>query len=486
MTSCAGLIGCGTFRSRASALGASGDASAEHESVVELKATARTANEVKADFERWKSYGDTAGDIADVSTPEQAQEYTVEALKSYANDKGYPVTGQVEEDIHNIAAGYGEEYFSSQGVDVDLRFKDLNGAAKSVAYAGVTYATGVNPAIAEVTVEALSDGKLDDDECVAIASVAGSVAGAAVGQAFGIPAPIGAWVGGMIGNVIGGVVSDIFGLGEDAEEKAERERKELAAALAQARQEATWACNRSRAQYWLALDQTMIGINEEWTKLECEIGTRFDLRWFGATPAHVFNFNRGVTLAEWCDVGGKQRGCCPYDYGCPYPNSGIEAGQLTRVVNAYVARGFPWPPCNARPTMCSLRQWQDPGHVHHLVRQQSIEYYLEYLSQASMGYDNPGGTIRVYEPRYRDLDAMTVRVVGDVMQTASAVSSELEVVREMERLRTIGLVEAEIDRRNELGDKARTRRRMKAMLGYGALGLGTAAVGYLVLPKGRR
>lgn len=466
------------------ALGQDNGGSVESEAVVNIKATLKTREQLQAEFDHWKAFGTKAGDIGTVALRGDAEEYMNVALLEYGKSRDWPVTGNWRKDAENIAAGWSSQALRSQGVPISIspeHFNDLESAAVNISSAAVTYTTGVDPRLAQVTVQSFSDAELSESEMQAICAVAGSIAGAAVGQMFGIPAPIGAWVGGIVGDTIGGVVSDMFGLGiaADRAERWRREKERLARQLEAMRQQANNGCSYARISYWMAFDGVLRTLEEQWQRLECEAGRRFDLRWFDRTGTYQFSFNRHHTKAVSCE--GGTRYCCPYVYGCPYPRPTPQgAGALDRVASAFAARGFPWPPCDNRP-FCNLKKWKEPTGVPGYVRQDQIEAYKARLQQAyATGITGPADlALGGPGPQYAALDKITVMIAGDLIQTAGAVKAELDVMRERGELAK-GLSARYQEARAELLARAKRARLYNGLLNYGALAVGAGVLGYAI------
>lgn len=451
--------------------------------VVQIQSVLRTRPQIEADLKQWKSYGNKGGEVAAVVTSGDAQEWMRYGLNEYVRSQGHPVTGDVQKDIDNIARGMGEEYLASQGVQVSLRFRNLEEAGVNIASAGVTYATGVDPQLVSMSAGSLADAKLSPDEIHGICALAGSIAGAAVGQAFGIPAPIGAWVGGIIGDSIGSVVVDMFNIGAAAarREKSQQEQKLRLAALEESRWKAIIGCTGYRIAYWQAFDEILVAIERQWQKLEVEAGYRFHARWFGPTGSYMMSNMRWQTHASGCKVKGKSRDCCPYEFGCPYPDMSDQgAGHMERAARLFAARGFKWPKCTER-VPCSIREVPAKCGEDSSRGAQCRSGYLAELRHWASGNEFPmlasSTVMRSEQTQFHKLDQVTTLVVNDLMKTASAVKGEILVANDRERLAKYGLDADEQARRAALIASNKRRAFKRYLVNYGTLGLGLGALG---------
>lgn len=466
---------------------------------------------VEAEIQKYKGYADKASrayNFVKDPTPEKAAAWAKEGLVQYAQENGYPITGDVQKDIENIARGYGEQQLAAQGIPITLRYKNLSDAATNIAAAGACYAlqstTGFNPQMASVTFEALKDGKVSAEEAKSIGSMAGAIAGAAACQAFGIPAPIGAWIGGFIGGTIGGAISDIFGLGSDREKQAREHQKALERQATEARLTALGQCNQMRATYWRTYDDVVYSLEEQWQLLECrpEIRSRFALRWFGNTPSDIFGTWKTMTLAvqegtrsveKWeliRSTGRYERymaqvpiWVCKNRGGCPYPTlmRGGTSTPLPRVQSALLSLGVPVLQCTDRK-VCSIPPWNGQGS------DEGLRNYIDSLSFARFGSDKESGG-GSYGPNFHGLDAARVQITGDLSRTASAVASEIKIATQKADLKKRGLAAAFSDQQlrqfieiNAASERGRT---LSAYVNYGALGLGAVVLGMALARRER-
>lgn len=258
---------------------AGNDASAAESVQNAIASTSQTAAEVKASFSYYVQF---APKKPSKWTLESAASWSAGALKNYAAANAKDWGGAV---IQNVASAYGlDGYVPDQ---IPTNEKEAAKALVHVGAAAFQAETGIDPSIAEVTVDAVMDGKLDKHDCEAIGATAGAVAGAALCQTFGIPAPIGAFLGGKIGGFIGGEVADIFGIGKQSYDDWLKQQK---ARAAQELSDYETYCAQVRSGYWQVFDATVIAAERRWEELEVRLGTKFDVRFFGRAPVAISNY----------------------------------------------------------------------------------------------------------------------------------------------------------------------------------------------------
>jgi len=280
------------------------EASASESTTASIAATVKTGAEVKASFDYYASFAPSKPKLADLNL-DNGTEWAATTLKNYAKANAKEWGADV---IQNVASAYGYEGYIPDKIPTNE--KEAAQALVHVGCAAFGAETGINPEIAEVTVEAVLDGKLDSNDCESIGATAGAIAGAALCQAYGIPAPIGAFLGGKIGGFIGGEVADIFGLTEKAYKEWLRKQKELAA---KELGEYEKYCGQVREGYWSSFDTLVVAVEKRWEALELQIGSRFDVRFFGAAPFAIANYIDQHTDYPWQTYLGA-RSCgisCP-------------------------------------------------------------------------------------------------------------------------------------------------------------------------------
>jgi hypothetical protein len=239
---------------------------------------APTRKDLQDDFDHYKR-SFPAGN-APGKDPAAAKQWSEDYLRKYARDNGIPTT---ESDVKAIASSELTKELDRNGIPIDRlpqNKQELVDALREGAAAYVTAQTGIDPKLTEVTIEALSDGKLSDDEMRAIGSTAGAIAGAAVCQAFGIPAPIGAFFGREFGGMVGATVSQVFGIAPtpgDIERAAEAAFEAQQRAL---REREEKACRKYQEDVYVYVRQTITSLESQWENIERAVGTGFELRWF--------------------------------------------------------------------------------------------------------------------------------------------------------------------------------------------------------------
>jgi len=400
-----------------------------------------TSKQAKETFEKYAQY-------APKNIPTNFDEgvsWGEQALTNYAKAEGMKLA---DSEIKELASAYGLQGFVPD--ELPTNKKEAYVALTNIAGAGMAYATGVDPRICTVTVEALKDGKLGRNDVEAIGATAGAIGGAAVCQAFGIPAPIGAFFGGKFGAMIGETVSDVFGIGKSKEDLWIEHTKEVLRQLQKSAAEANAQCTELRHMYWDSFDRTAIGLEQKWEDMELRLGWRFGLRWFDqqwdgvpftsvwdaqakvyrpvnslkskTTYAQHTDFCRSeVTVSDSGTLRSKRcRYICAEPYGCPYPilatggapTSRALYGNAQRVVSAYAARGWKWLPPSARQYNCGF------AAPHGAVTDLGYRaFWIEAINQ----------TFAREQQKMMGLSQMTVRLAGDLAMTAAVVGMQKAV-----------------------------------------------------------
>lgn len=461
---------------------------------------------VSAQYNQYKKYLDAIPGFKarDLQDPEKCVQLMKQALLNYAADNGILIptsTAQVKRDLEAYALS-----IASGAIGVPLpsslpqNAAQLKQAAVDIACTGVMMATGVNPALAAVTVECLLDGKLDAKDCESIGTTAGAIAGAVIGQAVGIPAPIGAFIGGLAGGMVGGTIAQIFGLvdPQDAVRALEAAFNSFRdATIAEAQK----ICFSSRSAYWDAFDNVLAAIELQWEVAEVRIGWRFGLRWFGqekrllggAMPysrawdntrlAFVGPFttaNRSELFAKNINYNTYSAGgeltvtasyWCPFDYGCPYPAArSLNAGTLERAAQAFLAHGALWIPPERRDLGCVLPAPPSDAAFNGETR----ERWLNSVQK----------TIEAERASVAALQILSVAVVGDLVRTSAIVAAEKQIVDQLKMNQT-QLIAAGLQRGTDLAKAKQTGAQLSDLLNYGALLVGAGVLGVALLKESR-
>ena len=253
------------------------EARQQNQYAASITASVSPAKDVEAQFNYFKNY---ARNLKFPKTLDEGKNWAKDALTNYAkaNAKQWGA-----EAIEKVASAYGLEGYVPD--EIPTNEKEAAKALVDIACTAAASELGVDPRIAEVTVEAVIDGDLDKKDAEAIGSLAGSIAGAALCQTFGIPAPIGAFLGGELGGVVGGAIADIFGASDAEHEKWLREQRE---AVRKIRAGAMAQCQKVREGYWKTFDAYVLAAEKSWEDMELQAGYLFDVRWFGRTPTPQF------------------------------------------------------------------------------------------------------------------------------------------------------------------------------------------------------
>lgn len=459
-----------------------------------------SAAEVAAQYDQYAQYLKAIPGFnpEDMKDPSKAVGLLKDALINYAAANGIIVptsTAQAKAELEDYALKIASGYVGvdlSQYKNLSLSAKGLENAAVDIACTAVVMATGIDPSMLTVTYEALKDGKLTEDECVAIGTVAGAIAGAAVGQAFGIPAPIGAFIGGIIGGDIGGTIGQIFSLNTKSAADFRKEEEAAFAAL-QAFQRSTIAaankvCAPIQLAYWNAFDDILLGNELRWEKAEIEIGWKFGIRWFGQDAyttlgqpmSHAWvpakkNFTGPFTSANRAEVlrqnvnhdtyssGGQLTPTatywCPFGYGCPYPQvPSLGAGILERDAQAFLARGALWIPPSLRTKDCVFPPLIGSGQT-----------AQEWVDQINL-------QVRGEQAAYRALSTISCAVSGDLVKTAAAVGAEKKI-NDYLKMSSTEMGRADAQRTLDLSAAKKTGVQLSDLVNYSALFIGAGVLG---------
>lgn len=261
------------------------EANASGSAMASISASVSTAGQVKAKFDYYASFAPKSPSLKQIwdgKSVKLGTEWAAKTLENYGKAHAKEWTADA---IKQVASAYGYEGFVPDQIPTNMHEAAV--ALADVGSAAFAAETGINPKLAEVTVEAVIDGKLDTEDCEAIGSTAGAIAGAALCQTFGIPAPIGAFLGGEIGGFVGKEVADIFGLSSRAYKKwLDEQRKIAAKQLADANDN----CHKVRDGYWQTFDASVLAMEQRWEELELKLGARFGVRFFGKAPIGVGNY----------------------------------------------------------------------------------------------------------------------------------------------------------------------------------------------------
>ena len=148
---------------------------------------------------------------------------------------------------------------------------------------------GIPPEIGTLTVESLSDGELTDRDVMAMGGLAGGLAGSYLGSMIGIPPQLGGFVGGYLGKMLGSGLSDVLGIGGGSSARAERRRQDrerrraVRGMLEQVRgQYQNLIVPLVRQMYWMVFDNSLVQIENQWQKSECDARARFPILWGAA------------------------------------------------------------------------------------------------------------------------------------------------------------------------------------------------------------
>jgi hypothetical protein len=486
----------------------------------QLIASYPSAAEVVQQYNQYKSYLEAIPDfnVNDMKDPKKVVHLMEQALLNYAAANGIllptssaAVKADVEAYALAVASGYTGIDLSQYKNITGVNAKSLENAALDIACTACVMYTGIDPSLLTVTAEALADGKLTEDECKAIGTVAGAIAGAAIGQMVGIPAPIGAMIGGLAGGYVGGTIGEIFGLGGKSEAEM---RAEYAAAVAEwtafmKTANATFeaACVPIQNKYWDTFDNILLGNELRWEMAEVQIGWKFGLRWYGIEPnqprysqssvrnlpvlvgfpfSHAWDapsqsYTGPVTTANRAEVDpsiwsyqlyldngtatSTNTYWCAYDYGCPYPTSpNLGAGILERDAEAFAARGAIYIPPAQRTTECALPS-SFPRTSAAYVQQLTFLLNAEYAA-------------------LQGLSAISIAVSGDLVRTAASVAAEKALNDQLTQSAS-EMAMAATKRTTDLASAQVTGSNLSTFLNYSALFIGVGVLG-AALYKGHR
>lgn len=397
--------------------------------------------------------------------PDEAIAWSVQALENWERTSGGKQSSEFKLMVATARDFKGLNMNQAQTRAYAEALGEISGAASSDYY-NVAVTAGV------VTVDSLKDGKITQDEAVAMGTTVGAVAGAVVGQAIGVPAPIGAFVGGTIGGGSAAIIYHVFGAPSWKQMQKAREAK-IRAELNKFRHDALTACIEFERDYWKQFDQFINDYAIAWTHAEMEIGWRFGLRWFDRNPGLEFEYlwdkSKGHATKDKgrrTDTMGERYGCksvayqssagttreqvclyrCPFVYGCPYPDlyegvaggptptdvvpSALEGGM--RVVHAFAARGVLWLPQKKQS------KWERPDCEEYIIKPPSDAYHAAN-DQVRRTYK---GNVQT---RLRNLDDLYMRYIrartflqADLTRTIAVVRAEHDLYVNKAQYITVG------------------------------------------------
>lgn len=474
-----------------------------------------SAAEVVEQYNQYASYlkaipGFNPNDMKD---PSKVVHLMQEALLNYAAANGIliptssaAVRADVEAYALAVASGYTGIDLSQYKNITSFSAKSLENAALDIACTACVMYTGIDPAILTVTAESLMDGKLSEDDCKAIGTVAGAIAGAAIGQAVGIPAPVGALIGGAVGGMVGGTIGEILGLGgkSQAEMKKEFDQTQAAWAAFMKTANATFqaACVPIQNKFWDTFDAILLGNELRWEKAELQIGWKFGLRWFGQEPytsgglpfSHTWdplkhNFTGIVTTANRAAVyqtnsnhdtqssSGEMVSVttywCPFDYGCPYPTSPTYgAGPLERDAAAMGARGAIWIPPSMRQPECAL-----PTSYAPIDQSGMAQAEANYIAQLNILCDAEWAALQ-------GLSVLSIAVSGDLVKTAASVAAE-KAIHDHLSLSSQEMSASAANRSIDLSNAKKTGLQLSDLVNYGSLFIGAGVLGAVLYKRHR-
>jgi len=339
--------------------------------------TVPTQQQLQAEHDQYLHYTREAGSVPvqgrgedRALTPQDARDWGAQVLATYARDRGQSAS---VEQINEVAAAF-KVQDGRNWSQLNIDQKRLSAVLANSATASLSETQfDAEPALAQVAIETLRDGRITEQEVHSMCSTAGSVAGAVVGQAFGVPAPIGAFIGGLIGGVVGGIAASIAGLDSGP--------GWIDYQLAQARREAEqwrdwqrgvrFGCSSNKEQYGERLDYVVAELSQKMRDIERRSGgLQLRLVWSGDitledTPffdqlAGVVGAQEGSYGHQVCSDTSGTRQCTTYRYpmyscdvpgGCLLPGIGgqsLEDRSEREVVNALMFYGATWKAQNDR------------------------------------------------------------------------------------------------------------------------------------------
>jgi hypothetical protein len=450
-----------------------------------LVAGGTTAAQAKAYYDRYKRYipKTTKADFKDFKS---ATKWGERALANYAKGEAKEWTSEV---INKTASNYGlqgciPDHLPKNKKEAAHEFVEL-------AAAGGCAAAGIDPRLGVATANALYDGHLDTNDCKAIGGVAGAVAGAAACQTFGIPAPIGAFVGGELGKLAGGAVASIFGLGDDEYKKWLKKQKEIVKKIELEAEQVCYSIRKGywdifdkliiEAELkWETLELSVGAKFDlrwfdptpafyEWIQQQYTTGsahnqgyktyvdgplceTRCDSTVIATgTKPYITSHSdeqlrallkksncpvkAGAAAADMCSYG------CSFTFGCLYPRfanwkkehiptSARLYGSTQRVIDAYLAHGIEWLPPPSKPGMFGIKL---PGPGERRV-------FCDYPSATKKDIKDKKGKyrqiwidhlnelIQIEQRRIKNLQTVQVRVISDLIKTASTVAAQKKMI----------------------------------------------------------
>lgn len=458
-----------------------------------------TTAAVISQYDKYSSYLEAVPgfNVSDIQDPDKCVQVMKQALLNYAADNGIPVTtAQAKADLESYALSIAQGYL---GVplpsSIPENASELKKACIDLSCTWVAMQTGIDPKLFIVTVESLSDGKLDDKDCVAIGTMAGSVAGAAICEALGIPAPIGAFIGGKAGAMIGGTVAQIFGL-SDPQAAITQMQKDFNNLARQSISDAQVTCGVLRSAYWDTFDNLLIAMELQWEAMEVQIGWKFRIRWYGpeiyhagmnAPFSHAYapatktfagpytTANRAIVLSKNINYdtysstasGGDLTTTtvygCAVGFGCPYPvPPDLGAGMFERDAEAFFARGAMWIPQTSRQMTCPFPG--PPGDA--AMNAQSREAWFQALNNLLIS--EVAAT--------KALQIIAVRVVADLTQTTASVAAE-KAVNDILIQDNTELAIAKLARSRDYANAVNTGKNLSDLLNYGLALIGVGTLG---------
>lgn len=430
----------------------------------EIRANVPYADELEAKYNEYARFAEQAKALSELSVDDLEREavaWAEQTAKAYAKEYGIPTT---QAELRAIAEGKLDEYLqSATGISLQQisNLRNLESASKEIIIAGASSALGVNPRLAAVTVEALMDLELDENDLRSIGSTAGSIAGAAICQSFGIPAPIGAFIGGQLGGLVGGAVGGFFCSGMSAAEisaEMEAATKAAKAELDAVRVQVQKVYDEQILPgYWASWDKLLVDVEKAWLVRELKSGSRFDVRWFGRSKSWYtsytvdpskcsqpnlspcMDFNKpssqvktGASRRVCYSAAGGAENCvtkyaylCNQNYGCLYPRfPNLGAGNYERAAQALAGQGAFWKP---------------PAYRTRLVLPGPTNTEVSRTVGASNAADKEKYGIGPYRSRLFQMvqnntsfsgpNAASLVVVGDLSHTSAYVKIERDILR---------------------------------------------------------
>lgn len=312
-----------------------------------------------------------------------AAKWTLEAAKKIPELLNIPVPNEINTILNSGAIDFAMDIYKNLPPSAFQSWEairdgvaNMAGVSASSTLGAIDWSKGAQ--IASMSVSALKDGIVSQEEAQQIGAAAGALAGAAIGSV--IPG---------VGTVIGGAIGSLAGLfaGELGQKTAppgihEAFKARLAAAeklakeqsLAELQRRDAWVaeCGVLYKAYFDTLESCIQLVARHWLDLETKIGWRFDIRWFDPNPGRLFIPTGTLvtkTVFDTKEVDGKRVAVgshaenyvfCNKEYGCAYP-AATASGKLAsafspgftatspldpsiRAASAMAARGFVYAP----------------------------------------------------------------------------------------------------------------------------------------------